>query len=264
MSDQLETVINNILSLTQSTEVTQIERVHKIWKYLDYLDNNLETIPPWGELPKYWITTAKESIQSNIFSLIYPHWITKDLIDKDQMFHTHLQQLSSQVTKEFLGLTIPDSRQELFDVAVEEFQLLDIHFKEPPRLLLYRIYACFNVLTVTLLDTKVTDCVVDILLSAIVLVIIKACPQHLNAICCWIDEWSSPLDSRSSELFYLYTHVNVAIHYINLIEVKPWRPTLPWISLSSWLPSMPAPPSWSPSWPSLPSSWSTRFPSWSH
>jgi hypothetical protein len=267
MSADIESLINQILSV--SREPSPIldpdstpgstpgpDKVIKIWQILAQINTLMENTEPWSGFQKYQLRVIQEGYQSHILSMVYPNWIRNTLISEDQLFHMKLVKLSTVITAEFLEISIPESRQYLIDNASQELQQLDKHYMESPFRLLLCIYKCVNSLIVALHNTDANRLGVDSLINLFILCLIQAQPHHLISICHWIDEYSDPDSNRSSELFYMYTHLLVVISYIYSVEcatVSSYRlikdkflsliPSLPMRPSVHLVPSLPMVPS---------------------
>jgi len=264
MSSDIESAINQILSLSRepspnSQPGPDSDKVIRIWQILNQINTLMENTEIWSGFQKYQLRVIQEGYQSHILSMVYPYWIHSKLISEDQLFHMKLVNLTPVITADFLGIEIPESRQYLIDNASEELQQLDNHYMESPFRLLLRIYNCVNSLIVALHNTDANRLGVDSLISLFILCLIQACPHHLISVCQWIDEYSDPDTNRSSELFYMYTHLLVVVSYIYSVDcstVSSYHlilnkflsliPSLPMNPLVHLVPTLPSVPLMSP------------------
>ena len=188
------------------------------WEHIAEINLLLTKIDPWCSMSKVRFIVAKEQLESHILSTIYPLWITSDMTKDDQTFHMKVVSLSSLITLEFIGISLSRSRQPLIDNAINELSMMDCHPIQSPIQLLYHIHECCNSLFVALSGYILTDGCADGLVSMLVYVIVHTKPQHLISICRWIEEWSSPEENRSSELFCMHTNLCIAVSYICSLE----------------------------------------------
>lgn len=233
MNDEITQYVDDIINIFKTNDT---EKNNKIWNNIDNI--NILISNNWNHLNKYQKEQMKNKIQSQIMSLIYPIWITDEITQQNLFFYNKTLYVSTIITPSFLEITLPTDRFYLIENAIVELHNLDVHYFESPLKLLCYIYECFNSITVALKTPEHPDIEIDILIATLVYVIIQTKPKNFIAISRWIDEMTNPTDSRTGELYYIYTHFVVAIsyiydfHYSVLDSVKTYLYSLPFYSLN--------------------------------
>jgi hypothetical protein len=213
----IQSHIDQILIIVKQKEPSMALQV---WEHILEINKLLENTEPWSSLSKIKFLIAKEQLESYILSLIHPLWITNEMITNDKIFCDKTKALSSLINREFIddALTSSQQQQQLISNAIDELHMMDLHSDKSPIQLLYHIHECCNSLVVALKGSSALCGGADGLVSSLIYVIVHAKPQHLISICQWIEEWCTPDENRSGELFCMYTNFFVAISYIYSLE----------------------------------------------